>query len=192
MEAVHHIYRRWNPPIETCLPDIHGWAQDVQSARELAKRLTQEFESEKPDSVLLDALSTAAVIRYSRCFTTGIRARLSIDKLATAAPVDIDLHNRICGVRDWHVAHAINKQEVHALYVILDGSPEATTGAVGFSSYLSGDPPLQPYEVNALVDICTKWIDWLKTQLIQEQAKLIPLANCLCRAELLSLPADEP
>jgi len=192
MEPMTPIYRRWNPPNETRLPDIHGWAQDIQSARELANRLSQEFSAENPDLVLLDALSTAAVVRYSRCFTTGIRARLSIEELTAASPAEIDLHQRVCDVRNWHVAHAVNEQEVHALYVILDGSPEATTGAIGFSSFSSVDSPLQPFEASALSELCERWIGWLSTQLIQEQAPLIALANRFSRAELLSLPQDEP
>ena len=192
MEPITPIYRRWNPPIETRLPDIHGWAQDIQSARELANRLFQEYSAENSDPVLLDALSTAVVVRYSRCFSTGIRARLSIERLSTASPAEIDLHQRICDVRNLHVAHAVNEQEVHALYVILDGSPDATTGAIGFSSFSSFDLPLQPYDVSALSELCEKWISWLNTQLIQEQAPLIALANRFSRAELLSLPQDEP
>ena len=192
VETENPIYRRWNPPVETRLPDIHGWLEDIHSAHELASRLSQEVSAENPDPVLLDALSTAALVRYSRCFTTGIRARLSIEELSTASPTDIDLHERIRGIRDWHIAHPVNEQEVHALYVILDGSPEATTGAIGFSSFSSVESPLQPFEVSAMLELCEKWIRWLNTQLIQEQTPLIPLANRFSRAELLSLSQDEP
>ena len=186
------LYRRWKPPAETRLPDIHGWLEDIRSAHELASRLAHEFEAETPDPVLLDALSTAALVRYSRCFTTGIRARLSIEDLAIASPTDIDLHERLRGIRDWHIAHPVNEQEVHALYVILDGSPEATTGAIGFSSFSSVELPLQPFEVSAMLELCEKWIRWLSTQLTHENTLLIPLANRLSRAELLSLSKDEP
>ena len=192
MVTENPIYRRWNPLVETRVPDIHGWLQDIRSAHELASRLSHEFSAESPDQALLDALSTAAIVRYCRCFTSGIRARLSIEELSTASPTDIDLHEKIRGTRDWHIAHPINEQEVHAFYVILDGSPGATTGAIGFSSFSSVKSPLQPFEVSAMLELCEKWIGWLNTRLIQEQTPLIPIANRFSRAELLSLPQDEP
>lgn len=192
MGTENHVYRRWNPPVETRLPDIHGWLQDIRSAHEFASRLSHELSAEYPDPVLLDALTAAALVRYSRCFTTGIRARLSIEKLSTALPSDIELHERLLRIRDLHIAHPVNEQEVHALYLILDGSPEATTGAIGLSSFSSVKLTLDEVEVSAMLELCNKWMDWLKAQLIQEQAPLIPLASRLSRAELLSLPQDEP
>ncbi|WIV98461.1 hypothetical protein [Kinneretia aquatilis] len=151
-----------------------------------------ELDSETSDPVLLDALSTAALVRYSRCFTSGIRARLSIEELPTATAEDIELHERLRGIRDWHIAHPINKQEVHALYVILDGSPEAKTGAIGFSSFSSVQLPLEKFQVDAMLALCEKWVSWLNTQLIRAQEPLIPVANGLSREELLALPQDEP
>ena len=192
MATENPVYRRWTPPVETRLPDIHGWLEDIHSAHELASRLSHEFDAEKPDPVLVDALSTAALVRYSRCFTTGVRERLSIDGLSSASPSDIDLHHRLRGVRDRHIAHAVNEQEVHALYVILDGSPEATTGAIGFSSFSSAEGPIQPFDVSAMLELCEKWIRCLSTQLTQEETRLIPFAKRLSRAELMSLSQDEP
>src|SRR5437764_7327517 len=111
-----HSYRRWTLPVETRIPDIHGWLQDIHSAKELAERLIQETEAENPDPILLDALSTATLVRYSRCFTTGGRERLSIRQLPSADGAEIELHERLRGIRDWHIAHPVNLQEVHALY----------------------------------------------------------------------------
>ena len=192
MATENPVYLRWNPPVETRLPDIHGWLQDIHSAQEFASRLSHELSTENPDPVLLDALSTAALVRYSRCFTTGKRARLSIVELSTASPTDIDLHERLRGIRDWHIAHPVNEQEVHALYVIVDGSPEATTGAIGFSSFSSVSLHLQPSEVSTMLELCQKWIHWLNEQLIKEEIPLRPLVSRLSRAELLSLSQDEP
>ena len=192
MAIENPVYRKWNPPVKTQLPDIHGWLQDIHSAHDFASRLAHELSLENPDPVLLDALSTSALVRYSRCFTTGIRARLSIDELTAASHTDIELHERLRGTRDWHIAHPVNEQEVHALYVILDGSPWATTGAIGFSSFSSVNLHLQPFEVSAMLALCEKWIGCLNVLLIQEQTPLIPLANRLSRAELLALSKDEP
>ena len=185
-------YRKWTPPVASRIADVTGWLQDMHSAKELAERLIQEAEAEPPDPVLLDALSTATLVRYSRCFTTGIRERLSIANLPSATETEVELHERLRGIRDWHIAHPVNQQEVHALYVILDETPGATTGAIGFSSLSSTQLPLLPFEAKEMLELCSKWIAWLNEQLIQENMRLMPYANELSREELLSLPQDEP
>lgn len=187
-----HAYRKWVPPVATRIPDIHGWMQDIASARDIAVRLTKEAESEPPDPVLLDAMSTSAVVRYSRCFTTGSRERLHIKQLSSADSTEIALHDRIRGIRDWHVAHPVNQQEVHALYIIVDEAPGAKTQALGFSSFSSVQLPLRPFEAVQLVTLCSKWIDWLNIQLVQENLRLMPHANLLSREAILALPQDEP
>jgi hypothetical protein len=187
-----HSYRRWTPPVASRIPDVTGWLQDMHSAQELAERLIREAGAEPPDPVLLDALSTATLVRYSRCFTTGIRERLSIANLPSTTETEVELHERLRGIRDWHIAHPVNQQEVHALYVILDEAPGATTGAIGFSSLSSTQLSLLPFEAKEMLELCSKWIVWLNEQLIQENTRLMPYANKLSRDELLSLPQDEP
>jgi hypothetical protein len=192
MAPENPIYSRWTPPVETHLPDIHGWLDDIHSAQDFARRLSHELDAENPDLLLVDALTTAALVRYSRCFTTGIRIPLSIDALSTALPTDIELHGRLRGIRDWYIAHPVNKQEVHTLYVIFDGSPGATTGVIGFSSRTSAQGALQQAEADAMSELCEKWINYLKSQMTQEEMRLVEHANRLSRTELLSLPQDEP
>lgn len=188
----HHIYKKWVPPIENRLTDIHGWLEDMHAARDFAATLRVMTDSEKSDPVIIDALSTAALVRYSRCFTTGARERLRIEQLQTATPNDVDLHEKLRGVRDWHVAHPVNQQEVHALYLIIDPSPEATSGALGISSLSVADLALSPPDVAATERLCEKWIEWLKPQLIAENQKIFPLTQRLTRQEILALPSDEP
>jgi hypothetical protein len=185
-------YRKWMPPVSSRFQDVHGWIQDIHSSQQMAERLIQESEADNPDPNLLDALSTAAIIRYTRCFATGMRERLSIEELPSATDADIELHKRLRGIRDWHVAHPVNQQEVHAIYIIVDESPGATSGAVGISSFSSTQLPLRPFQARAMVDLCNKWTVWLEQQLLQENVRLMPHALALSRDYLLSLPQDEP
>ena len=187
-----HTYRKWTPPASTSIVDVHGWLNDISSAREFAERLIEESEKKGPDTLLLDALSTAAIVRYCRCFTTGIRERLPIGQLPSATEAEIELHKRLCGIRDRHISHAVNQQEAYALYVIIDESREATTGALGLSSQSTAQIPLLPFDAAEMVDLCSKWIVRLKEQLAQENACLMPLVTQLSREELLSLPQDKP
>lgn len=192
MKTGNPIYRKWDLPVDSRLPDLHGWMEDIRCAHDFASRLRHELAKDTPDLVLLDALATAALVRYCRCFTTGIRVRLSIKDLPGASAEDMEFHERLRGIRDWHIAHPVNEQEVHAVYVILDGSPGATTGAIGLSSYSSAEGALQAFEVSVMLELCEKWIRWLETELIQEELSLRPRVASLSRAELLALPTDEP
>ena len=178
--------------MDTRLPDIHGWLEDMHSTREFVQHLIQTLDYPAADPVVIDALSSAALVRYSRCFTTGSRERLSINQLTSASEADVEIHERLRRVRDWHLAHPLNEQEVHALYVILDEAPNATGGAVGFSSFSSADLALRPEEAHAALQLCDKWTAWLTQMFIGEQAALLPLANQLSREQLLALPRDEP
>jgi hypothetical protein len=174
------------------MPAIHGWLDDMSSSRKFAERLIQEAESDSPETVLLDALSAAAIVRYFRCFTTGRRERLRIEQLPSATEAETALHERICGMRNWHISHPVNQQEAHAVYVIVDESPGATTGALGISSQATAQIPLEPLEAREMADLCSRWIAWLEEQLAQESTRLMPLASPLSREELLALPRDEP
>lgn len=187
-----HTYRKWTPPASTSIPDVHGWLDDISCSREFAERLIHEGEKESPDTLVLDALSTAAIVRYCRCFTTGVRERLRIEQLPSATDAETELHNRLCGMRDRHICHAVNEQEAHGLYVIVDESREATTGALGFSSQATAQIPLLPLDAAEMVDLCRRWIVWLKERLVQENTRLMPLVTQLSREELLTLPQDHP
>ena len=184
-------YRKWTAPVPTSIPDLHGWIADIDSAREFAERLTEECEKQEPEPLLLDALTTAAIVRYCRCFTTGVRSKLHIDKLPSATPVEIEVHERICAIRNWHIAHAVNQQEMHGLYVIVDDSPGATTGAIGFSSQGTSQIPLLPADAAEMANLCSRWIAQLKGELAQENLRLMPLARQLSREEALRLPEGE-
>ena len=187
-----HVYKRWIPPVTHRITDIHGWLEDMHAAKAFALKLQALCESDESDPEIIDALSTAALIRYSRCFTSGSRERLRIEQLGAATPSDVDAHNRLRGTRDWHLAHPVNLQEVHALYLIVDPTPEATSRALGISSLSVASLALLPPDIDAAKQLFEKWITWLTAELVKENQRVLPLASQLTRAEILALPSDEP
>jgi len=174
------------------MPDLHGWIADFECARDFAHRLIEEGERDNADPLLVDALTTAAIVRYCRCFTTGIRQRLHMDRLLSATAVEFEAHERIQKIRDWHIAHAVNRQEAHGLYVIVDDSLGATSGVIGISSQGTSQIPLLPADAQELGRLCSRWIAQLKSELAQEHLRLSPMATQLSREEALRLPEGEP
>ena len=182
------LYRRWNLPDHSPLADLYGWHDDITSARQFFQGSLKAFLN---DDISHDAFDTAAVIRYGRCFAKGNRAKLEFSQLEQSDDVDAQTHNLILGVRNFHVAHAINKQEVASVLITLDGSPSATSGAVGFSGRLNRLPALAPSETEDAVRLCEKWEAWLLRQIVKENIRLQPFAGMLSRSEILALPEDE-
>ena len=189
--TIDREYRQWCPPVETPLSDLHGCFDDLFAAREFAERLVAEFDKDSPDSMLLDALTTALFVRYCRSFTTGARIRLQVEDHPSLTPTERKLHARLREVRDWHIAHPVNLQEIQALYVAFDPNPAATTGVIGISATSSTDLGITSHEAEGAVSLCKHWLDWLRPLINQEYTQLRPLADKLSRQELFALPEDE-
>lgn len=186
------IYRRWDPPVPTDIEDLHGWLVDLHAAKTMFERQSSLLDDDRSDPLLVDALSTAAVVRYGRCFTSGIRRRLSLDSLPNSTPEEAELHERIRGVRDWHVAHAVNLQEAHGLYVIVSPDPAGDPTVLGLSSQSTADLPLDRHEVVAAANLCERWIVALEKRLAAENLRLRPYLDGLTHQQLMALPGGEP
>ena len=102
VEVATLVYARWNPPEGSNLADLEGVWNDLFSARDFSVRLGAAFLVSPYDYTLLDALSTAALTRYARSFTTGVRERLKV-----------------------HVEDALNvdEKEMHERFMAIDRTP---------------------------------------------------------------------
>ena len=183
-------YRQWKPPVDTALPDLHGCFDDLLSAKDFAERLVTELNAHAPDPVLIDALATAVLIRYCRCFTTGVRSRLTPEDCPLLSEDDKRLHDRLRAIRNWHVAHPVNLQEVQVLYVGFDPDPNATTGVLGIQATSTTHLPINSHESEAVAKLCETWLEWLRQRVSEEQLRIRPHAESLTRQELLSLPSS--
>ena len=105
---------------------------------------------------------------------------------------EMSIHKRIRGVRDWHVAHPINQQEVHALHLIVNDDPNASELVLGMSSYQATSRPLKVNELRLALSLCSKWVDFLKSKIVEEQLRLKPYVEQLSREQILALPIMEP
>ncbi len=100
-----HTFASLDLPEAKRLADLTGIKHDLESAKELATRFANQMENEKWDSTLLDALSVAVLVRYSRAFATGVRERLDSDKFSILSNEQNTKHERLRYWRDKHVAH---------------------------------------------------------------------------------------
>jgi hypothetical protein len=187
-----YLYRRWAHVEASSAAQLHGWLEDIDAASDLLLRLQIEVDRDPADGTLLDGLASAAVVRYARCFASGLRGTLDADELLGAAGgADAAIHERLLGIRNWHVAHAINKQEAHTLVVIIDPRPGAPNLVAGFSSRSARELPLELADIAAAIALCERWRAFLVDCIVRENKRLLPFAAALTRTELLGLPDDE-
>jgi hypothetical protein len=62
-----------NLPEAADLADLTGIRYDLGTAKDFAVRLRSILSTDRPDYSLVDPLSTAILVRYSRVFVGGIR-----------------------------------------------------------------------------------------------------------------------
>ena len=98
-------------PEAKLLADLTGIRADLTNARDYVLAIKKLMESEKPDWRLVEPLSIAVAVAYSRAFTTGVRTRLDDADLAALTPKQRDAQHRLRAYRDKHVAHSVNAFE---------------------------------------------------------------------------------
>lgn len=187
-----YLYRRWDHPEASTLEQLHGWLEDIDAARDFLTRLSGELAKDEPDHLVVDALASAAVVRYARCFASGNRGTLDPAEVAVSGESEsLALHEHVMAVRNLHVAHAINKQEAHTLMVILHRAADAPQAIAGFSSRSARGLALEPPDVPAVIALCDRWREHLTQRIVKENLRVLPFCQQLSRDQLLALPADE-
>lgn len=182
------FYSRWNPPGTTALPELEGCLNDMWAARDFCFRLEAVANSSNQDYILMDALETAALVRYCRCFTTGKRLRLGVNCGPPLTDQEVLLHERVSAVRDKHIAHPVNRLETQSVYVCVQVDPEAQARATAVSSGTRTGLSISASDAAALAVLCAKWLTWLRDAMNAECSRLLPLAQALSAEQLLALP----
>jgi hypothetical protein len=116
------------------LRDLVAVHNDLQFVALAADRLSELLEQSKDaDSVLVEALQTAALIAYARCFGTGKRGRLTeetIDRMPSEGTREF--HRHLKDLRDKHIAHSVNAFEQTAIGVVLSPDRSQVLGVASF------------------------------------------------------------
>jgi hypothetical protein len=192
MEPLCKSYRLWEPPVSHKLDELTGQIVDIRSAHSFLRRLNALAHEPTKDGELIEAYSISALVRYCRCFTSGSRPKLQIEDLKAATPEEVDVHHHIRGARDWHIAHPVNLQEVHAVHLIVATSEEGTPVVLGASSFSSAALALDSKQIGLALSLTGKWILLLQNRLAAEQLRLMPYAQALSSQQLLALPEKDP
>lgn len=97
-----------NIPEACLLADLSSQANDLQTTADMCDLALAEFSKESLVVGLLEALTIAAVVRYSRCFANGVRAKIPSSVLE-GLPVNRNTdHDFFVALRNKYIAHSVN------------------------------------------------------------------------------------
>jgi hypothetical protein len=122
-------------PQASNLADLYSVASDLQLALELCERALSMGKS--TGSLVIEAVVSAALIRYIRCFSRSPRRGLKHEDIGPRSKRLRELHTYYRNLRDKYVAHAVNPFEetwVTAMSAVRDGLPQPIT-ALGHRSH---------------------------------------------------------
>lgn len=107
------------------LGDLSLVLLDLRSVIELCRRLGSELDKPETDrdNVTIEALWTAALVKYVRCFTSGKRGELDAT-VFEGVDGALDTHQYFKNMRDKHVAHSVNPFEGVGVRILLSGELE--------------------------------------------------------------------
>jgi hypothetical protein len=106
------------------LADLGAIVQDLGFTMKTCSRLKKLLKENSQDSLLIESMWTAALIRYARCFATGKRFGLSESIFDGLVGEPHKVHRMYMDLRDKHIAHSVNPFEQMAVGLVL--SPQSS------------------------------------------------------------------
>jgi len=95
-------------PEAAFLADLYGIGHDLDMAEEWCKKVSKETQSANGDPWLNEAITTGAIVKYCRCFTTGVRFGLKRTDIENIGEDLLQKHDYIKALRDKFIAHPVN------------------------------------------------------------------------------------
>jgi hypothetical protein len=127
------------------LAELAGVYHDLKFVVDVCDRLQQAPANNGSDAILIQALWTAALVAYIRCFTTGVRFRLTEKDLADVPLLGEvrEFHRLLKDLRDKHIAHSVNPYETVKVGAVLspEGGPNPNVEAIAtlYARHIAAD-----------------------------------------------------
>lgn len=176
------------------LADLTGIFYDFESAKHFATQLKEMLERNPPDYSLVEPMTTAILVRYSRPFTTGVRRMIKKNEIKTLSSAQRDAHDRFRLWRDKHIAHSVNvfeENQLVARYWVERFDVEGFSSVECNVSQLIG---MSLHDTEMVIELATHFIEELKPSLKLEKEKLLERVRSLPRAQVIAMakPAIVP
>ena len=93
------------------LADLYGVQFDLRNSAYLCEKAIEMSQVERPDSLAIEGLVSAAVVRYSRCFPSRARYGIRRKDLEDIEDGYLETHDYFKNLRDKFIAHSVNPFE---------------------------------------------------------------------------------
>jgi hypothetical protein len=147
------------------LASLGGIEQDLEGVVRYCDILIERSEPPKFKFVEHEAISSAAIIRYGRCFVEGKRDRLSTEVFRAADPELQQFHDYIMALRHRHIAHSVNPFEENAVSIEIASHYQSAAEIEHVYSAHTRRPGLSLNEPNRLKSLA----EWLLIQARNEK-----------------------
>ncbi|NDL61000.1 hypothetical protein [Phytoactinopolyspora mesophila] len=180
------------PIVRIRLPSAEAYADtisviaDLQFVVSCCERLHAELNRDQADGLVIQALWSAAVVAYARCFGTGKRQAVSVADVEGLGA--LELHEWVMNMRNKHVAHAVNPFEKVDIGAVLS-KPDSTTGQVeGIAEILIKWVSAMPDDVAELARLAHALLERINPTYEEQGKAVLAEANALDIEELYSKP----
>jgi GNAT superfamily N-acetyltransferase len=156
--------------------DLVGMQIDLDKCKELCIEYLKHAEKlnecgNKTQVIDDECYVTTILVKYARCFKSGVRSRVQKELSATISKSDLPLHDLAINIRDKHIAHSVNDLEEHRVRVYLH-PPERGKGlgSVNLESHRMVAPELEFFR--KLLELICEHLDWISKQKYEELQRL--------------------
>ena len=181
-----HTFVEFEMPEAEDFADLTGIRYDLESARSLSRKFQSVMEGENPDYELVDALTTAILVRYSRPFSRGVRRRLTEDALDRMSEGQRRKHERFRDFRDKHIAHSVNAFEENQPIARYVEGREKSEGVYAVECHHGRVIGLSSSEIENLIELTTAMIEYVDGLLDIEKKALLEKVRSTSFDQLLS------
>ena len=170
------------------LARLHSIKHDLSSVIDLCRYFDATPE-EQGRMELIDAFTTAILVRYSRAFVSGVRRGLGEDALATFTSQQREDHERLRAFRDKHIAHSVNAFEDTRIQARFCAERVNEEGITSISAAHYRVVGLSGNDLHTLIDLTTKLLEHVEAAIKDEQVRLLTFVRQIPIAEVLTAPS---
>jgi hypothetical protein len=161
------------------LADLAGIDWDLRSAQNFAELLQEQFANDRTNWRLVEPLSIAATVMYSRPFLGGVRRRLIDKDLEILTASQRKAHDHLRAYRDKHVAHSVSGLEENiprADYCVERVNEEGITAISYGGGRVAG---LSSGDLENVVELCGVFRRYVGGLIKQEEQRLLPIVRAM-------------
>jgi hypothetical protein len=159
------------------LSDLIGIHIDLKTAIDFCNFLLDIYRKELPDFKLVEPLSIAILIKYSRPFVTGVRNKLSINAVSELNNDELKQHSKYIALRNKHIAHSVNKFEENKVKAYYNDENVYDDGIMSIELGHSRLISVSRYEAEEIIELSKKILNYIEAQIKIEKAKILELVR---------------